>query len=748
MAIGNRKGIAGVAIFLALLLVAACQKDKSTPATQQPPPPNPGTLAFSTASYSVAENAASASITVTRTGGTLGVVSVDYATSDGTAVAGTHYTAANGTLAWADGESGGKTFSVPLAPDDRATESSQTVMLALSNAAGGATPGTAAATLTILDDDSPGMMGFSPLAVSVNESDGTATINVTRTGGNLGAVSVTCGTTGGTATAGADYTTTSMVLSWADADSAPKPCTVPITDDPDAELAETIQLSLSNPTNGATLGNAGATITIAANDTPTATFLFYQASLHALDPATPSSPVSVDGTARHGQIVPHGLWDGTNDLIRDLHARSVAFEAGGKLFRVGARLRDGAPGGASNAAVQVSNESGLGSGAKAICETRAFADYADHANARFVYRLASTDTSCDTADDVTHATAVGAAATDMPLVLAVGKSVVTVLRDVTNGAIAGWLLYDANANQLERGDPNFNGVTTVKSSVSDHAVQVVATAARVFLDLDGSLYVYDVTGGALTLLFTGTPGARLAGIADQTDLYFLAVGGSAIYRVPLNATSASGRKTVVNEGSGVTIGNFGLTGERVVYVATDASGTKLKSVSRTATFASALTIDDVAGISFVATAGERVYYNITGATPKAVNVRADGTGSKPQDGAQWIGRTFAPDAPIGRAPGLARVLQARGYVAGGAFAGGTLHSIAAQTADDEKQLGIVDGNITAIAGEAIGNAMLLRGVAGGNGEVFSADAVSAGSLQRVTTTSTDEQPLAMPAIPE
>ena len=50
-------------------------------------------LHFSAASYSVVENQGTATITVTRTNGSTGSVSVNYATSNGTATAGSDYTA-------------------------------------------------------------------------------------------------------------------------------------------------------------------------------------------------------------------------------------------------------------------------------------------------------------------------------------------------------------------------------------------------------------------------------------------------------------------------------------------------------------------------------------------------------------------------------------------------------------------------------------------------------------------------------
>ena len=52
-----------------------------------------------------------ATITLTRSGGTSGGVTVAYETSDGTAVAGTNYAATSGTLTFADGETG-KSFTV------------------------------------------------------------------------------------------------------------------------------------------------------------------------------------------------------------------------------------------------------------------------------------------------------------------------------------------------------------------------------------------------------------------------------------------------------------------------------------------------------------------------------------------------------------------------------------------------------------------------------------------------------------
>jgi len=120
------------------------------------PPPVNGALQFSAATYTVGEAGVSATITVTRTGGSSGPVGVTYATTDGSATtAGSDYTAAAGTLSWLDTDVAAKTFSVPI-NNDGTDEPDETLSLTLSLPTGGAVlggPGTAV--LTITDDDAP-----------------------------------------------------------------------------------------------------------------------------------------------------------------------------------------------------------------------------------------------------------------------------------------------------------------------------------------------------------------------------------------------------------------------------------------------------------------------------------------------------------------------------------------------------------------------------------------------------------------
>jgi hypothetical protein len=114
---------------------------------------NPGNtqVQFGASNY-VASEGGTATITVTRTGNTNAAVTVNYATADGSAVAGADYTAANGTLTFAAGETS-KTFTVSL-QSDALVEAKRTVLLALSDPSGATVPGGAArAMLTIRDGD-------------------------------------------------------------------------------------------------------------------------------------------------------------------------------------------------------------------------------------------------------------------------------------------------------------------------------------------------------------------------------------------------------------------------------------------------------------------------------------------------------------------------------------------------------------------------------------------------------------------
>ena len=96
-----------------------------------------GEFSFVDDSITIDETAGVAELTVLRTGGTTGTVTVDYRTENGTAQAGVDYTATNGTLTFAAGEAV-KTITIPILSDVIADDA-ESFSLVLENPTGGAT---------------------------------------------------------------------------------------------------------------------------------------------------------------------------------------------------------------------------------------------------------------------------------------------------------------------------------------------------------------------------------------------------------------------------------------------------------------------------------------------------------------------------------------------------------------------------------------------------------------------------------
>ena len=118
-----------------------------------PPPASAGTamVQFSSTDYSVIEGAATATLTVVRTGDTSGTSTVDIATINGTAINQTDYTYRFGTLSFAPGDTS-KSFTI-LITDDVYIESEETLGATLSNPTGAALGGVNTSTVTVADND-------------------------------------------------------------------------------------------------------------------------------------------------------------------------------------------------------------------------------------------------------------------------------------------------------------------------------------------------------------------------------------------------------------------------------------------------------------------------------------------------------------------------------------------------------------------------------------------------------------------
>jgi hypothetical protein len=219
-----------------------------------------GSIGFSTFNYSVFEDEGSATITVNRQGGSTGTLSVNYATSDGTATAGQDYTAIAGTLTFADGETT-KTLIIPVI-NDSISEPTEDVSLTLSRAPGESADSVGPSNRAVLSIKDSGLLpalsvdcanvGEVCLPVSVTEGDSgvtNAVFTVRLSGDPRGkTVTVDYETVGVTATSGTDFQPTAGTLTFTPGVTTQN-VTVPVIGDLLDEPNETFQLVLKNPSN-------------------------------------------------------------------------------------------------------------------------------------------------------------------------------------------------------------------------------------------------------------------------------------------------------------------------------------------------------------------------------------------------------------------------------------------------------------------------------------------------------------------
>lgn len=228
----------------------------------------PAAPSFAISNASVTEGG-TLSFTVTKSGTTSSTLTLDYATSNGTATAGSDYTAKSSSLSFAPADTS-KTVTV-VTIDDSAVESSETVNVNLTNASGGATISDNLGVGTINDNDSTSQP-CSNVSFAINDQTVTEgasfTFTVTKSGSTSSSCGVSYATANGTATAGSDYTAKSGTLSFS-ASATSKSVTVATTDDSTVESAETLTVGLSSATNGASISDATGAGTINDNDTAT-----------------------------------------------------------------------------------------------------------------------------------------------------------------------------------------------------------------------------------------------------------------------------------------------------------------------------------------------------------------------------------------------------------------------------------------------------------------------------------------------
>jgi hypothetical protein len=218
-------------------------------------PATASVLQLDSPSYSIAKDKGLVTLTVTRTVGTVGDLTVNYSTVDGTGLAGKDYLAAQGSLRWVSGDSSERKIYVGIY-NNALSEGDKTFSVKLGTFTGNTTLGAnTQATVLIKETNTTPIVQFSANNYSIDGSKREAILTVSRSGSSVGAVAVSYVSVDGTAIAGTDYGAISGVLNWENGNLLDKSFSVPLINNLNATENKTLTLRLSAVTNNLVLGD-------------------------------------------------------------------------------------------------------------------------------------------------------------------------------------------------------------------------------------------------------------------------------------------------------------------------------------------------------------------------------------------------------------------------------------------------------------------------------------------------------------
>lgn len=290
----------------------------------------PGQFVFSPASYTVTEGGGvgyeTVLVTVVRTNGATGTISVNYNTVNGTAVSGVKYVATNGVLNFAGGQSS-QSFAVSII-NTATTEGTEHFTVALSNPTGGANfAGSTNATITIVNTncDIAFHSATSSFLEPSNSIPGTVSLQVVRTANTSGTSTVNYSTTNGTAVAGVNFVgVTNGAVTFAPGISTTNIILQTLYDRPYAggDLSFTVGLASQSP--GVFVTSPATTTVIDHNVNAVLSFLAASNSVYANAGSVPvyvvcgntnGVPVSVGYTTVDGTAIAGGDYTATSGTL-------------------------------------------------------------------------------------------------------------------------------------------------------------------------------------------------------------------------------------------------------------------------------------------------------------------------------------------------------------------------------------------------------------------------------------------------
>ena len=226
-------------------------------------------IGFDPVTYVVSEASGTVTLTARILSGSLGrVVTLTYATADGSAVAGTDYTLTTGTLTLSDTTTS-FTFTVRIL-EDIDVELAQTFTVSLSGAPAGVALTSSVAIVTILDNDEAPIpvveVGFDPVSYVVDEDSGTVELTVSVLSGVLmETITLSYAVSDVSTTVSDDYTVTVAMLELSLMTTSVT-ISVDIIDDTSDEPEEEFTFTLLDAPVGISFNPTVATVTIVDND--------------------------------------------------------------------------------------------------------------------------------------------------------------------------------------------------------------------------------------------------------------------------------------------------------------------------------------------------------------------------------------------------------------------------------------------------------------------------------------------------
>jgi hypothetical protein len=291
-----------------------------------------GTPVVTINDFTVDEATKEATFVITLDRPSTSVVSMNYATQNGTALAGSDFVAKNGSLSFAPGETA-KTVKVTLT-NDAAFESSEAFNLVLS-ALTNATTLDAIGTAIIFENDAAPVSNsrISVDDIFVDESQAYADFIVRLDAPNINPVTVNYRTDLNTATYGGnqDFVFTSGTLNFASGEMV-KTVRVTMSNGSIAEAIENFEFNLSSPSANATIVDASALGTIIDNDAPTGVPVarITDAVVDETD-QTATVTIILDKPSISGvtvNVAGQNVTAANNTDFRNLHIGTVAFAPG------------------------------------------------------------------------------------------------------------------------------------------------------------------------------------------------------------------------------------------------------------------------------------------------------------------------------------------------------------------------------------------------------------------------------------